>query len=205
MVAGAHGYPMVIEHGTEIVGVDAIEDERHHAGPLARPADQAQTADRLEARDRRLDQSGFMALDHRPIELVDVVERRRQADRLGRSRRAGLEPARRIVERRAFEGDAANHAAATLPWRHRGKVFLLPVKCAYPGGAVDLVAREREEVAVQLADIDAQMRRRLRAIDEHGHARIVRATHQLGHRQHRAECVRDVRESRQAGPRPDPA
>ena len=147
----------------------------------------------------------FVALDRRPADRLDVVDGRRQADRFGRGRRAGLEAARRIVVGRRLEGDAPDHAAAALPGRHRGEELPPPVERADAGRTVDLVAREGEEVAAERGDVDPHVGGRLGAVDEHRHAGSVRAAHQVGHRQHRAERVRDVREGGELRARPEPA
>ena len=46
------------------------------------------------------------------------VERRAQADRVGDVAGAGLEARRRVLVRRALEGDVLDHVAAALPGRH---------------------------------------------------------------------------------------
>ena len=54
------------------------------------------------------------------------------------------------------------------------------------------MAREREEVAVERADVDAQMRDGLRRVDEHDGADAMRFGDELRDGVHRAERVRHV-------------
>ena len=53
VVAGAHGDALLIEHAADVLGADAVEDEREDAGLLGRGADHAETRDRGEAAPRR--------------------------------------------------------------------------------------------------------------------------------------------------------
>ena len=73
-----------------------------------------------------------------------------------------------------LEGDRADHVAAALVGRHRLEQRGLAVEHADAGRAVHLVAGEGVEVAVERLHVDRQVRRRLRAVDQHRHAARVR-------------------------------
>ena len=74
-----------------------------------------------------------------------------------------------------------------------------------PGRSVHLVAGEGVEVAADGAHVDAQVRRGLRAVEQHRHAGGVRVRDELCDRIDRAERVRDVRERDEARARAEQA
>ncbi len=60
----------------------------------------------------------------------------------------------RVVLGALLEGDGEDHVAAALPRRHGREQLLAAVEHADAGGAVDLVAGEGVEVAVQRLHVD---------------------------------------------------
>src|SRR6266511_2958786 len=52
VVARAHGDALLVERGADVLGAEAVEDERHDARLLARGADEAQAGDGEEPRGR---------------------------------------------------------------------------------------------------------------------------------------------------------
>ena len=96
---------------------------------------------------------GRDAVDARPL---DIAQRFPEPDGVGDVAGAGLELARRPLIQRAFQGHIGDHVAAALPRWRLGKRFLGPVEHADPGGAVDLVTGEDEEIDAELRDIDRQ-------------------------------------------------
>src|SRR5256885_1733981 len=73
-----------------------------------------------------------------------------------------------------FERDRADHVAASLVRRHGFKQPGFAVEHADARGAEHLVAGKRVEVAIEVPDIDFEMRRRLSAVDEHRNVHTVR-------------------------------
>src|SRR5215467_124118 len=80
---------------------------------------------------------------------------------------ACLELVRQGVIQRLFECDRADHIAAALIWRHLLKQFFFSVEDADAARTVNLVARDRIEVSIQLLDVDLDMRRSLGPVDEY--------------------------------------
>ena len=78
---------------------------------------------------------------------------------------------------------------------------LLGVEHADAGGAIRLVPREHVEVGVEVAHVDAEVHRRLAAVDKHRNAAVVRHVNDLMHRHQRTEHVRHMRDGDQLGAR----
>ena len=87
--------------------------------------------------------------------------------------------ARQLVVGAAFDAHRQDHVAAALPGRHRRQQRLAPVEHADAGRAVDLVAGEGIEVAVERLHVDRLVRHRLRAVEQHRHPARVRQPHDL--------------------------
>ena len=82
---------------------------------------------------------------------------------------------------RLLERDRLDHVAAALIRRHRLEQLRLAVQHADAGRAVQLVAREHVEVAVERLHVDGQVRRRLGAVDQHRHAAACASRDHLLH------------------------
>src|SRR5512147_2071771 len=106
-----------------------------------------------------------MRLDALAPDALDIIDRRAEPDRLHDGRRACFEAVwrRRIGD--ALGGHRANHLAAALIGPHGLEQLLLAVEHADAGGAVELVAGESVEVAIEILHVDREMHRALRAID----------------------------------------
>src|ERR1051326_2342337 len=118
MVAGANGNSIAIEHGADIMRVNAIEDERQHGSLLACSSDQAQAGNRAEyllSVSQHLLFVGGYAIDSN---LRNVIQRRTQSNGSGDMRRARLELVRQFVINGFLEGDGTDHVAASLIGRH---------------------------------------------------------------------------------------
>src|SRR5439155_13710860 len=124
-----------------------------------------------------------------------------QADGAGDIRRAGLELVGQGVVGRLGERDRADHVAAALPGRHRVEQGRLAVKHADARRTVDLVSGEDVEVAIEVLDVDRQVRYRLGAVQKDGHAVAVGPGDDLANRVHRAQAVGDVQHGHQPGAR----
>src|SRR5580700_11904038 len=108
-----------------------------------------------------------MAADARLADRIDVVDGGAEPDRLHDRRRASLKLVWRIAVDDAIFKDLADHLTAAIEGRHGVKVGVLAVKHADPGWAVELVAGESVEVAVDVLHVDVEMHRALGAVDEH--------------------------------------
>ena len=103
-----------------------------------------------------------------------------------------------------LEAHGEDHVATALPRRHGLEQRLAAVEHADAGGAVQLVAGEGIEIAIERLHVDALMRHRLRAIEQHRYPARVRKRNDLLHRQNRAEGIRDVRRRYEPGARGQP-
>ena len=102
-----------------------------------------------------------MRADARLADRIDVVDRGAKPDRLHDRRRAGLELVRRLAVGDAVLEHLADHLAAAVERRHGGELLVLAVEHADAGRAVELVAGEDVEVAVDVLHVDVEMHRRL--------------------------------------------
>ena len=122
------------------------------------------------------------------------VDRRVQPDRADDVRGSRLEPRRRGEEGGALERDLVDHRAAALVRRHRVEQLGPRPQRADPGRAVELVAGEDVEIAIDRGDIDRQARRRLAAVEQQFRADLVRDRGGARRIEDRAEHVRDMGE-----------
>src|SRR6266850_7333224 len=116
----------------------------------------------------------------RASDLFDVIDGGGEPDGAGDIRRAGLESVRRFFENAFFQGNADDHLAAAMPWRHRIENFRARVERSNASRPTHFVSGEGEEVAAQLLDIERQMSRALRGIHEREHAGGARLSTKLG-------------------------
>ena len=91
-----------------------------------------------------------------------------------------------------------DHVAAALERLHALEQRRLAVQNADAGRAAQLVAGERVEIAIQVLHVDRQVRRRLRAVDQHRHAARMRERDHLFDRVDAAQRVGDMRRRRRS-------
>ena len=198
MVPGAHADAFGIEDRREIVRVDVREVERDHTRATL---DVLRTVDLQPARDERLESLervfGNRTLvrgDPIHADSFEVFDGRAERDRVRDVARARFEFPRKFVERRVLVSDLANHVAAREERRHRVEQGPFPVKKTDAGRAAHFVAARHEEIDVERAHVDGEMRRGLRAVDQDDRSGRVRARHDVRERRDRAERVGNVRE-----------
>ena len=150
---------------------------------------------------RVFDQRALVRADARLADRIDVVDRGAEPDRLHDRRRAGLEAVRRLAIGDAVLEHFADHLAAAVERRHGGEQIVFAVQHADAGRAIKLVAGEDVEIAVEIAHVDVQMHRALRAVDQHRNAARMRELDDLLHRHHGAERVRHLRDRDHLGAR----
>ena len=92
----------------------------------------------------------------------------------------------------------ADHLAAALIGPHGLEMLLLAVEHADAGRAVELVAGEGVEIAIEVLHVDREMHRALRAVDQHGDAAVMRDAHHLLDRHDGAEHVRHMSDGNQS-------
>ncbi|SLE02389.1 Uncharacterised protein [Mycobacteroides abscessus subsp. massiliense] len=98
-----------------------------------------------------------------------------------------------------MQGDVGDHVAAALPRWRLGESVFAAVEHTDSGGAVDLMAREDEEVGAEFLQVDRQMRHRLCAVDEHTCAISVCDLDDLLGRGHRSQRVGNLSGRNQFG------
>ncbi len=118
-----------------------------------------------------------------------------EADRVGDVARAGLEARGRRLVDGLLEGDVLDHVAAALPGRRVIEHVRLAVQRADAGRARRPCGRRKQTVAVELLHVDAHVRDRLRAIDQHARAVAMGHLDHLAGGSDGAERVRDLREA----------
>ena len=94
---------MLVEDAGDVVRMDAVDGERKDAEtPLPRRY-QPHARKPRQLRDAVFGERRLMRLDRIEAEMLDVIERRCEADRAGDIGRAGLKPCRRVLESRLLE------------------------------------------------------------------------------------------------------
>ena len=186
-------------------GIRALELE-HYPGMTERAIEAMidQAMQRFDVRAARVvhrvgrlavgEQIVLVGLDRRPVQPLQPVDRRPEADGAGHVRRAGLELVREAVVERPLEGDREDHVPAALPGGHLLEARGLAPEDADAGRPEDLVAGEDEEVSAERLYVDRHVRDSLRSVEEHPGAVA------MGHRDHlpgrgdRAERIGHLRE-----------
>src|ERR1700745_987450 len=108
----------------------------------------------------------LMRPDARLADRADVIDRRAKPDRLHDRGRTGLELVRRIAVDHAILEHLADHLAAAIERRHRGKVLVFAIEDTDAAWPVELVPGEGIEVATDVLHVDLEMHRALCAVDE---------------------------------------
>src|SRR5216683_7190800 len=91
--------------------------------------------------------------------------------------------------------DFSDHFSPTLIRLHLLQKLSLPVEDTYPRGSAHLVAREGEEVTVQVLDVDRHVRDRLGAVHQNFAATLVSLTGQFSYGVDCSQHVGDMRNS----------
>ena len=122
MVAGSYAHGVFVEHLADVVGVDAVEEERDGAAAdrrVERSEDPERVGEALGERVERVAREPHLVVAHRGhAERGHVVDGGAEADRLGDRLRARFELPRHVVGGEAVEADVADHLAAAEERRH---------------------------------------------------------------------------------------
>ena len=189
MVPAAQRHAVAVGDGHHVVRVDVVEQEAHEAAALGLGAEEAHAFQLTQTLVGVGGQFEVVAEDVLAADGVEVVQRSVQADGAGDVRRAGLEFMRERVPRALEVVHRGNHLAAAVPRRGLFQHFLAPVKHADAGGAANLVAAERVEVAADGLHVHHHVARTLRAVHEGRDAEPPRARAEVGDGVERAEGV----------------
>ena len=174
MGAGAHRDAGAVDDRRHVVRMRALHLERDDRTLVLGGAEDAQRIDLAQPVVRIVHQPGFVGADARLADRRDIIDRGAEPDRLHDRRRAGLEFVRRLAVGDAVLEHLADHLAAAVERRHGGKMLVFAVEHADPGRAVKLVAGEGVKIAIDVAHVDVEMHRRLRAVEQHRNAARMR-------------------------------
>ena len=197
MVPRAHGNAQAVQQGAQVQMMDLPNEETDDA--VVRRTEEPHPRNLRQAFASIARERLFVFHDGGESYGADVVQSTRQP-RCGHIvGRAGLELVGEAVESGVLEADLADHfAAAHIGW-HLLQQRFLAVEHANARGAIDLVAAEGQEVAIQGLHIDGQMGCRLSGIEEHGHLVGVGHADDVSHRVDGAEDIADEGAGEQAG------
>ena len=164
-----HGDAGVVQHLADVVGVDAVDHERHGAAAvhvLGR-TDDPDAVDRGQLGQGQIHQVVLPGRDLIHAQLRQVVHCRTEPDGLTGHRHAGLEPGRRRSVGGPLHEDLLDHRAAGQERRHGPQQLETPVQATDPGRTEHLVTGERGEINVQRGQVHRQVRHRLAGV-QHG-------------------------------------
>ncbi len=161
MVRRPHAHAVLVEHLGDVVGVDAVEQERDGA---ATPIDVAGAVDvqpvleaLLERPERVLGELLLVGADGVHAERREVVDGGGEPAGLDERHGPGLELPRHLVGLEAVEAHVGDHLAATEERRHRVEQLGAGPQATETGRAEHLVAGEADEVGVPRLHVDRQM------------------------------------------------
>ena len=132
-----------------------------------------------------------------------IIDGGGQADHTFDVRRAGLETAGRRGISRLLERHRFDHGAAALPRRHGGENLGPRPQHADAGRAIQLVAGQHIEIAIERRHVEREARRGLAAIDHEQCTGGVGGIGDAAHIGNAAEHVGDMGDADQPGFRPD--
>jgi hypothetical protein len=174
-----------------------------HASPMLGLAHKAQPRKSGQGRFGVAKQRCLVALDGGHAEGLHVVDGRAEGDGAADVGRAGLELGWELRVGGLFKGDGQDHVPAALPGRHGIEQLPFAVENADAGGAVELVAREDQEVAIERLHVDLAVGHGLGRIDQNDRALAVGGfDHGLGGVDG-AERIRDQGEGDELGLGPE--
>ena len=182
--------------------MEVLHPERHDAAPLrgvGRP-EHLQAVDLPQLVQRIGHDLDLVRAHVFHPQVVQVVHRRAEPDRLRDVRRACLELVRDLVVGGVVDPDLEDHLTAAEERRHRLQQLRARPQSAGAGWAKHLVPAERQEVRVHLRHVRDQVRYALRAVDQDERAGRVRGVGHPADGIDRAEDVGHLRHADDLGP-----
>src|SRR6516165_6645651 len=123
-----------------------------------------------------------MCMNASASDLLHIIDRRAKTNRLHDRRRSSLETMRRLIIGDVIARDLIDHFAAAKERRKFLQPFLLGIKRANARRTVELMAGHNIEIDVEILDIDLQMDRPLRTIDQDRNTALMRDPDDVLHR-----------------------
>src|SRR5438552_16351924 len=154
MMPAPHGQAILIGECGEIVRMRRVHDKSNKRAALISWPENARAGQFSETLGRIARKLRVVLENCRASNLLEVINRCREADRAGDIRRAGLKPMGRFLKRGFFQGDAHDHCAAAMVWRHGIKNLRACVEGSDAGACTNFVRGKFEECAVKLANVD---------------------------------------------------
>ena len=192
VVASAHGNAEAVEQSAHVEMVDVAQQEGDHGILLHRLAEDAQagySAKLLSGIGCELALVGVYSIKADALHEVQGHGQGVGSNVVGG---AGLKLIGYSLKGGLVKADSADHLAASLIGRHLLQQTAAAIEHADAGGAIYLVAAERQEVAVQLLHVHPEMGHALSSIDHHGHPMAVGKAYHLPDRIDGAEHIADM-------------
>ncbi|QTK78267.1 hypothetical protein AT6N2_C0356 [Agrobacterium tumefaciens] len=199
MGAGPHGNAAPVDHHRDIVGVNALKLKGEDTALVRRVADDAQRIDLAQPLGGVSGKIGLVCCNRGAAEIVHVIERVTEADRLHDGRRPRFETMRRLVIGDIVFGNVEDHLAAALERLHLAQPVRLAVEHADARGTIKLVAGHHIPVAIDIAHIHRHVNRALRAINKHRNAALMRDAAYFLDRNDGAERIRHMGDGNELG------
>src|SRR5438552_15160137 len=118
MMPAPHGQAILIGECGEIVRVRRVHDKSNKRAALISWPENARAGQFSETLGRIARKLRVVLENCGAPNLLEVINRCREADRASDVWRAGLKPMRRFLKRGFFQGHAHDHFAAAMVWRH---------------------------------------------------------------------------------------
>ncbi len=166
MVPRAYTDAFVAEHFRDVMCVDAVDGEADAAeNRIVTRAEDANALYGSEFVEKERKQTSFVRDPIAPVPCLLPLERRREPDGAKKVRRAGFEPRGRVGGNEAFRRDTADHPATRDERGHFGQQGTLAIQQADARWAIEFMTGAREEVAIELRDVDRRMGGELRRVN----------------------------------------
>jgi len=161
MRSSTHGNTLTVDDGRDIMGVSTFHDEGDQRPLSPRRSDQPQRVDLAQPPLGVGQKIVLVGSDPLLADGVNVIDRRTQPNRFDDSRCSCFEFVRRIAIGHPIPPHFADHFAAAIVRPHGYQMLVLGIEHTDPGGSVQLVAGKNVEIAIDVADVDRQMHRRM--------------------------------------------
>ncbi|OEI67394.1 hypothetical protein Cus16_2994 [Curtobacterium sp. ER1/6] len=202
MVAGAHGDALCVEVLRDVVGVHAVDVERHEPGPRdpGGRTDDADAGHRGEALEHALRELLLVGTDPLRADRLQVPDGLGECHGLGHRLRARLEALGSGHELGRLHRHGGDHRPARAERGQRVEELAPTPEHADAARSEHLVPGERGEVDAELLHVERTVRRRLAGVEHDEGAVLVRGGDDLRHGRDHAGDVRHVREGDDPGP-----
>ena len=166
VVAHAHGHALRVEVLADVVGVDALDLERHGPDPVLGLAEDADPRDLPDPVHQQATEFALMLEHLVKAHLLEVADGRREGRNLGHGLGAGLEALRGGHELGGVHRHRRDHRPAGEHGRQRIEQLRPAPEHAESGGPERLVRGERREVDVEVDEVHGHVRHGLAGVED---------------------------------------